>query len=108
MEHTGNPILGGYDLCPNFEAKRFYLRRRKPQSVDTCSRLNTSSEQSLLRLEKFLDTDVDSISQEDFIRLYGSDAGSRYDLLQSEFLPQIKHEVIEVRDILLQLINNEC
>ncbi|CZT42689.1 uncharacterized protein RSE6_02629 [Rhynchosporium secalis] len=94
LEHTGNSVLGRYDLCPSLEAKRFYLRR-KLHSSDAGFRLDTSNEQSLLRLQGFLDTNIDSICQEDLIRLYGSDAGSRYDELQAEFMPKIKYEVIE-------------
>ncbi|KAL2072182.1 hypothetical protein VTL71DRAFT_11525 [Oculimacula yallundae] len=94
LEHTGLPMLGGYDLCPQFEAKRFYMKRRLPSS-DAFFRLDTSNAESLLRLEKFLDADVDSISQQDLIRLYGSVAGSRYDELQAQFLSKVKCEVIE-------------
>lgn len=82
-------------MSPQFEAKRFFLRR-KLQSSDGSSRLDTSSDQSLLRLERFLDANLDSISQYDLVRMYGSNAGSRYDSLQAEFLPKIKYEVIEV------------
>ena len=89
-------MYGGYDLCPHFEAKRFYMRRKLP-SMGACSRLDTSSDQSLLRLERFLDANIDSISQKDFIKLYGPDSGSRYDEMQAECSPKVKCEIIDVR-----------
>jgi len=87
---------GEYDLRPHFEAKRFYMRRKLP-SLGACSRLDTSSDQSLLRLGRFLDTNIDSTSQKDFIKLYGPDAGSRYDELQAACSPKVKCEIIDVR-----------
>ncbi|KAJ5046530.1 uncharacterized protein L3040_003773 [Drepanopeziza brunnea f. sp. 'multigermtubi'] len=93
LEHNRK---GGYDLCSSFEAKRFFRCRHSFRTPDPDPQgPDLESEQSLSRLERFLDANVDSISQNDLIRLYGPEAASYYDRLQSEMRPKVKFEIVE-------------
>ncbi|KAI9052429.1 hypothetical protein LZ554_003775 [Drepanopeziza brunnea f. sp. 'monogermtubi'] len=93
LEHNRK---GGYDLCSSFDAKRFFRCRHSFRTPDSDPQgPDLESEQALSRLERFLDANVDSISQNVLIRLYGPEAASYYDRLQSEMRPKVKFEIIE-------------
>ncbi|PVH87988.1 hypothetical protein DL98DRAFT_581214 [Cadophora sp. DSE1049] len=65
----------------------------RPDVPSTLSTTLASQESAQLTLVKLATSDCGD--QKDFIRLYGSDAGTRFDALQAELLPEIKCEFIE-------------
>lgn len=86
-----------WQLHPGFDAKRFFKERDSAKWVEQIYSSHNADQQrsriALQSLERFLDSDVDRISGERLIKLFGWSAGHHYDQLQIQDKKVIKAEV---------------
>jgi hypothetical protein len=87
----------GWQLHPDFDAKRFFKVRNSADWVQQIYSSRTADQHrsriALQSLERFLDSDVEHIGGGRLIKLFGWSAGEGYDRLKIKDKKVVKSEV---------------